>query len=192
VKDYDALWWQWFNTTSLDEMGGIAERRRVREWRDAEVWRAQQTALTAAREARRAEAAAEYDRRLAAMAERAAERRANAEPNAKQRRSNIDWAALTGDPRLAARQQRFERCKTATAMREAGMTFAEIGRRLGVTKARAASLVDSGVRCRRSPIEAWMAMQPTIAEREGDLSGMLVPFTGKATPRDWMMVASHG
>jgi hypothetical protein len=109
-----------------------------------------------ARERDAAERTAKYEKRQANLAAQKVERERLA---ARARRSRIDWSELIDNPVTVERQVRWERQTTALAMRKAGLTYREIGERMGMTGSNARILVwraESRKPGAVSPAEAFM------------------------------------
>jgi hypothetical protein len=183
-SDYEQRWWDWYNQLPLHHPARIARG-------DAAI----KTALKKLAREKEIEA----ERRLAFEQVRQA-REASMLGGEKQRRSRVDWLALTGDASVAVRQMAYERCTTAFRMRQAGMSLLEIGRHFGVSRERARQLAWRGEAWqapRLSPVEWWMKEEAAPMREMGPgtktrMSALLETFS-RSTPRDWLLVASaHG
>jgi hypothetical protein len=124
----------------------------------------------AQREAELAESARKREAHAVRLAAMNAARKAKTEgEHERERRSRIKWAELIDDGYIVKRQIAWERRATALAMRNAGMTFTEIGDRFGgLSRGRAQQLVAHAERersrpGRRSPAEAYFAEAPIAA-----------------------------
>ena len=131
-----------------------------REWKKTDEYKAIQKAKQAqARQAREKRQAALENEQLARRAEREAWEVKQKQYETHSRRSRIDWSELLDNPVTVQRQIQWERRTTALAMHKAGLTYREIGERMGVSRTRAAQMVWRASRPWKnqvSPAEAFM------------------------------------
>lgn len=133
-----------------------------RIYRETPEYKAKQEAKRvkeAEREAAEAAEVAEYWRKREERSAKRAKYANDSEHIARARRSRIDWSELIDDPDTVQRQIRWERCSTARAMSDAGLTYREIGERMGLSKGRVGQLVQRAWRRKPgavSPAEAYM------------------------------------
>ena len=174
----------------------ILQRRRA-EWKEEERRR---TEIRAKARSKALAEAAEYNRK---RAERYAKRAAANTPRIieRSRRSRIDWFELIDNPVTVQRQIQWERRATALAMHKAGLSYSEIGKRLGVTRSRAAQVVFKAEQERKhrknqvSPAEAFMnadlhkEVSDFVTQKHAEQA--LQPFM-YSPHRDWLLVAGGG
>jgi hypothetical protein len=139
----------------------------------------------------KAEQARRYEmyNRAAATAQARREARTDIDRQ-RERRSRIDWSELIDDPTIVERQEKWERRQTAMAMHDAGLTSAQIGERLGVSRGRANQLVNSFWRGRDtlSPAEQYLNNSMavvTTALKAADYSGMVKQTMAAIMPLPW-------
>jgi hypothetical protein len=156
---------------------GKAEARREREL--AEQRRKERAEARARREERRlalaaqeAEMQRQYEERsLKLAAAKAAREARTGRDRERERRSRINWSELIEDEYIVKQQMAWERRATALAMNDAGLSFAVIGERLGISRGRANEIAKDARRERdagiRSPAEKWMAALAVTADECG-------------------------
>ena len=202
--------WPMFHRPTMEEVDEMVMLEGIRREEAKRAWKAMmrkakreekiRQAEEAEQEKKRAAAREAYQAKLAARRATIAAKPPKEQPE-KERRSRVDWAAMLGDEGLAFRQRAWERKMTALRMREVGMTFREVGERLGVGPARAAQLVTQAERCRKherlAPVEPFCNAEPELLAADfrwrytktqmrrmaATLDAMI--YGG---PRDWLLV----
>jgi hypothetical protein len=191
VKTRALLHQKWLESPEYKKLS----RRQKREARQYNIRMTREAEAKAKREAElKAQREAERARRRKADAERvikAAERAAR-EPRC--RRSRIDWSELIDNPVTVERQIQWERHTTALAMRAAGLTYREIGERMGISRTRAAQMVDRASRRKPnavSPGEAFMNAE--LHKEVADLATAKPPKPFRhSVSSEWVLMAGSG
>lgn len=123
----------------------------------------------------------------------------------KQRRSRMDWSAIL--PRdIASRQEEYERFTTIVRMKEVGLTYREIGERLGLSVERSRHLYCKGTRIRNhpaarkygSPAERFMcsdaefkSLKPRGKLIAKEYLSQIASMDRYDSKRDWLFIASR-